>query len=354
MTAGLPAFLQGYQSKNLAATAMASIGSGAPSTLSIEGGRFTIIDSSGETEMVGAMDPKIGIYCDVVIVDLLERKSKIFYGLKYDPSNPAPPKCFSDNGIAPSISAGEPQAPTCASCPNNVIGSALGLNNKPVRACRDQIKAAVVLPQYPEETFLLKIPPNSFKHFRTLSQFFEKNQTPMETCVVRVYFEQGITGTLMFHALGYIQDEKLFHSIRGLLAAKATDTLVGRTDVPRTALLPGPSPQALAASAVPAQAPALAPPQAFVSGLPAAQPMQMAPTPQAAPQTAAEPPKRRRRSAAAEAPQSAPQQPQMAPFQQPQSAATTAGVSQFGMQPGAPPNQELLNTLNSIFPPQQS
>ena len=94
---GLPTFMQGYTSRNLASTALTSIGSGAPPTLSIEGGRFTIIDATGQNEIVGAMDPKIGLYVDLVIVDLLERKSKIYYGAKYDASNPTQPEYGSLN-----------------------------------------------------------------------------------------------------------------------------------------------------------------------------------------------------------------------------------------------------------------
>lgn len=347
---GLPTFMQGYTSRNLASTALTSIGSGAPPTLSIEGGRFTIIDATGQNEIVGAMDPKIGLYVDLVIVDLLERKSKIYYGAKYDASNPTPPQCWSDNGIAPSTQAGNPQAPTCASCPQNVIGSATGMKGQGVRACHDQIKAAIVLPQYPDEVFLLKIPPNSFKHFRVHSQWFEKNQTPMETVVTRVYFEQGVVGTLMFHALNYIQDETLFFNIRQMLEGKQTDSLVGRTDVPRqigyatTGQLQVTGP----AISPPTQViPPVAQPAGFVSGMAAPQPTQMAPAPAQAP---AEPARRRRRSSAEVGIPAAQAAPQQAPFQQAQPVPQPGNGAAFGMQAGVPPNADLVNTLNSIFP----
>lgn len=347
----LPAYLANYQSKNLAQTALVSIGSGAPPTLSIEGGRFTIVDASGQDEMVGAMDPKIGIYVDVVMIDMLERKSKMFFGAKYDPNNPSPPKCFSDNGIAPSIGAGEPQSATCASCPQNVIGSAMGLNNKPVRACRDQIKAAVVLPQYPKEVFLLKIPPNSFKHLRTLTQHLEKNGMPLEAVVTRVFFEQGITGTLMFHASQWV-DETLFRAVKALLDTKQTDALVGRTDVPRSAALAAPAATVPALPVLAMPQPVTAPAVTFVTGLPAPQPTQMAPAPQQqAPAPAAAPQTRRRRTAAAEQPQQPAQVPAMAPFQATQPAAPNGGAA-FGMAPGQAPDPALMSTLDQLFPKQ--
>jgi hypothetical protein len=207
--------------------------------------------------------------------------------------------------------------------------------------------------------FLLKIPPNSFKHFRTHSQWFEKNQTPMETVITRIYFEQGITGTLLFRSVSYIQDEALFRNIRAMLDGKTTDALVGRTDVPRQAALPAPQTPALAAPALqpPPNLQQATPqqPAPFASGLAAPQPTQMAPAPQQ-PVAPPEPPDRRRRRAAAAEPAQAQVQPPVAqpamqaPFQ-PVAAPGGSGAA-FGMQAAPAPNADLTATLDTLFPKQ--
>ena len=354
----LPAFLQGFQPPDLAQQALAVIGSGSPPLLSIEGGRFTLV-TGNDSEAIATFDPKIGVFADVVIIDFLERKSKIFYSHGYDPNNPAPPKCFSDNGIAPSTQAGQPQATTCASCPMNVIGSAVNHKGKPVRACRDYIKAAVVLPAYPDEVFLLRIPPNSFKHLSAYSDWCKKSRVPMQVVVTRLYFEQGVLGTIMFHGLSYVQEEATFRFIQKLLADKATDGLVGRNDVARDPAIPlpvhgqplGAPPAHLQGQAVPLAALPINTGMGSIGGTPqgfAPQPGPALPPPQQvqAPagqqivqQPAAEPPRRRRRTQAQIAADNA---AAAQPAQQPNG---------FGMASGQAPTSELDAQLDSIFGP---
>lgn len=371
----LPAFLQGFQPPDLAQQALATIGSGSPPLLSIEGGRFTLVTGTDE-EQIATFDPKIGVYVDVVVIDFLERKSKIYYGHGYDPASPQPPKCFSDNGLAPSTQAGEPQSTTCASCPNQVVGSAVNHKGKQVRACRDYIKAAVVLPAYPDEVFLLRIPPNSFKHLSAYSEWCRKSRVAMQVIVTRLYFEQGVLGTLMFHGLDYVRDEACFRYIQKLLADKATDSLVGRNDVARDPAVPiaragvqqlGAPPahvqqvqqpvQQVASAVQPQMQATVAGPGVQTQFVPVQQPQQFAPQPgpvlpppqqvqpsqQAAqPQPAQEPTRRRRRTQAQIAADNAAANGQ---------AGQPAPANTFGMAAGQAPTSELDAQLDSIFGP---
>lgn len=365
----LPAFMQNYQGRGLAQALHDTIGSGAPPTLSIEGGRFSLHDG-GEPEMVGAFDPKIGVYVDVVIIDHNPKKSKTYFGRdatgalkKFDPANPSPPVCFSDNGIGPSTQAGEPQALTCASCPQNVMGSAVSLKGKPAQACRDSIKMAVVLPQYPEEAWLLRVPPNSFKHLRALTDQCAKAKAELEQVVTRIYFEQGVQGTLMFAAMDFVRDEALFKSIAGMIAAKATDGILGRLDRPREglALPPVQAPVALPAP-LPANggfqpSPLPAPAAAFPSIDTAPTPIQTAaPAPTASPSDPPAAGKRRGRkpTAQAEAPLAAQSEAPVAPFRQAATQAPAAQMAapaavQFGMTAGVAPNPEITQALDNIL-----
>lgn len=360
----LPAFMQGYAGRNLAQTLRENIGSGSPPMLSIEGGQFTLHWPDGESLRAGAHDPKVGLYIDAIVIDANGKKSKTYFGRdangqlkKYDPANPSPPVCFSDNGIGPSTQAGEPQALTCASCPQNVMGSAVSLKGKPAQACRDSIKAAIVVPEYPDDVFLLRIPPNSFKHLRTLTDWCAKSKVNLEQVVTRIYFEQGVQGTLMFAAVNYVQDEAIFRKITQTLADKATDQLVGRTDHPREGLaLP------------PAQAPAALPPpsqpEAAFQPQPMAVPAAVAPFTPTVPPSAAtmapvpsvspsEPPKRRRRTAeqiaADKAAEAAPVPQNGAPVAPFRPAATDTPATQFGMTAGVAPDPALSQAIDSIF-----
>jgi len=184
----LPAYLQNLPSRNLAQAAIANVGAGNPPHLSIEGSRFTLVDVAGN------IIPIQTLHVDVVIVDVNGHISKIYYNpaTPYDPKNPSasPPLCFSDNGQAPSMNAGHPQAPTCASCPNNVWGSKISLMGSAVKACRDEQKIAVYVGAFNEQDkrwvpysdgiFLLRIPPGSFINWRAyMAKFAGAVSTPI-------------------------------------------------------------------------------------------------------------------------------------------------------------------------------
>ena len=108
MAQELPAFLQRLMPAGQAIGA-ASIGGitgfPQPPHISIRGNRFHLVDAQGQEETVR------DISLEVVIVDANPFISRIYFGQDYDPatSEAAPPKCFSDNGTAPSVQAMVPQ-----------------------------------------------------------------------------------------------------------------------------------------------------------------------------------------------------------------------------------------------------
>jgi hypothetical protein len=79
---------------------------------------------------------------DVVVVGALPKVSRVFYTGKYDPKAEAePPVCWSNLGDVPDPKAPEPQASSCAACPQNIKGS----GDNGTRACRYQRRLAVLL-----------------------------------------------------------------------------------------------------------------------------------------------------------------------------------------------------------------
>ncbi len=123
MTQQLPAYLQQYAVPDVAVTLSANLGSAMPPHVSIEDNRFTLIDASNNEIPVPTFDPTLGPYLDAAIIDTNEHLSRIYFSGVFDKkAEGVRPDCFSDNGVAPSISAGNPQAPTCAACPQAVWG----------------------------------------------------------------------------------------------------------------------------------------------------------------------------------------------------------------------------------------
>ena len=342
MTSNLPAYLQNLPSRNLAQTAVANVGAGNPPHLSIEGGRFTLIDA------IGGTIPIQTLYVDVVIVDINDHISKIYYDPSnaYDPKNPnpSPPLCFSDNGLAPSINAGHPQAATCASCGHNVWGSKISAMGSAVKACSDQQKIAVYAPDYSEGLFLMRIPPGSFINWRSYMAKFAGAGLDPDRVITRISFAE--TNTLGFQSPGYIT-EAMVPVLAKMIEAKAADSIIGRLDKPRTAALPAPETQRSPLPAPPA-APQGTPPALPQSPLPlATQPPPAIPTPfpggivapasPSNPPAQQQPPQRRRRRTQAEM-QAAQAQP-AAPLQQAPFRPDTAPQGQFGIvqNPPAPP-----------------
>ena len=373
----LPAYLTGKTNRGLAQSLMGNLGVGSPPFLSIMGNRLTLIDATGEEIAVPTYDPKIGPYLDVCIIDANEHTSKIYYDKPFDPgaNQYEPPACWSDNGVAPSRNAAKPQSPTCASCPQGAWGSKVSaVSGKGVKACADIQKVGFITAGY-EMPFLLRIPPNSRTNFRGYVNKFVGQPMDLEDVMTRITFEQGGIGTLKFEAVGWLDETTVLPLRNKLIAAKATDALVGRTDLPRQEALPAPLSQAEQPS-LPAQVQQPAPfvptntsPPTTAAPNAAFQPSQATPPSQTSAGPAVQgneqpAPQRRRRRTQAEMAQAQPQQaaqapaaqpaPQQAPFMPAATPVATQPAPQgngagFGMAAGAPANPELSKVLDGLF-----
>lgn len=365
----LPAFIANRPSRGLAARVSQNLGTSSPPYLSLMGNRFTLIDAAGNEQPIQTYegDPNkvmrgqaVGPYCDVTIIDVNDRVSRIFYDQPFDPNAQSyqPPACFSHNGTAPSRQATYPQSPTCAACPNAVWGSATSnVSGKGIPACA-QYQLISVLVAGHEMPFLLRIPPNSLKNYRAYAEQFRGQSFDMNHVVTRLSFISQ--GTLAFIPAAFV-DQATFDKGEKLLDAKATDSMIGRTDVPIQGALPAPVVQPAPQSAEapqPVVQPALqtgAMQQNGASPQPAGRGRgrrRAAETPaalQAAPAQAPFMPS----AALPPSPQPVPAQPAfvqtaaspVAPIQPPQ--------PQFGMSPGVPPNPEMSAMLDNLFGPPQ-
>lgn len=247
----LPAYLQQYQAPDIGAALSANLGSAMPPHVSIGGGRFTLIDAGNNEIPVPTFDPAIGVYLDACIVDVNEKMSRIYFAGSYDPNQEGTrPDCFSDNGVAPSISASAPQGPSCSPDPTaqNLMpdptgakgakgcfwatwGSKINNNGKGVPACSSKQKIALLIPGF-QTLFLLAVPPNSHGPLREYTEKCKGNGINMANLITRISFVPNVQGTLQFAPVTYI-DEPTAQLRQAAYTEKKTDALVGRNDVPR-------------------------------------------------------------------------------------------------------------------------
>ncbi len=350
----VPAYLQNTGLPDFTDRLGANLGTRAQPYLSIEGDRLTLVDATGDTRPVLTRDAKNDDpYIDCVIIDTGDHESKIYYGRAYDPKAEtfSPPACWSDNGIAPSMNCGEPQAISCMPDPTGqngckwaVWGSGRARQGSTVvpPACSKYQKLALLIPGE-DIQFLLRVPPNSLVELANYNGKFKGHNFSMPDVFTRVSLRDK---TLFFAGLGFI-DESTAKLRNQVLLAHKTDALVGRGDKPRQAALPAPDPtRTLAApiASLPASAPAeqldplFAPPAVAQTGT---QPLSAQSAPAA--QTTGTAPTRRRGRPPKDA--AAPQ----APAVQAGNGAAAQAPFPHGMAQAPEPNADLEASLKSVF-----
>jgi hypothetical protein len=382
----LPSYISG-QSKNVAQRARALVPTGSPPYMSIAGGHFTLVDAAGNTRQFQTL------YADVVIIDVNDHLSKIFFPDNYKQGDNTPPLCFSDNGVGPSRNATQPQSPTCGSCQWGDWGSKISQMGSRVKACADQQKVVLIVPGLPNQEFLLRIPPNSLKGWAGYLDTF-RHGYDVTDIVTRISFEEGVLGTLRFEPSpeAFFDNPKwqqcnLLQNREAAWHNPAVNQMIGRTDEAAQGLIGGPGFRG--GSAAPALPPAGSPPGVTVSpGALLSNPNQPAPmthapavqqppqfggqlqgTPQPAQTAPARRGRRGRQPAAQNGQQSAQGAPQ-APFPHgnqasfapavttapgaptsPAPAAAPANPAPFGMAQGQAPGSDIERMLNDTFGP---
>lgn len=221
----------------------ASTGTQRPPRVSIKDNRFALIDPSNARIDVGPV-------LQVIFVDRNEKTSKLFWGegKSYNPMELAPPVCWSDNGIAPSDMAQDPQSPTCVTCKWNAIGSAVGFKGGAIKACDDLKKAAVVVPGH-AGVYMFEIKKGSFKYWNNYTSWLRMQKLPdggqpdLSDVITEIKFVS--VGTMSFEAVGLVEDKPELvdqviavweHNKQGDL----TGMMVGRYDQPAQGVLPAP------------------------------------------------------------------------------------------------------------------
>lgn len=183
----VPAFAKKGELSALAKSLAGGAGGGGK-RVSIKGGVFRLMVDGKE---VAAIEER---YLDVVIVNAAPKIGRTFYMKAYDGDAPSAPDCWSADGEKPDASAANPQANSCAACPQNVKGSGQGES----RACRYSQRLAVVLANDVEGDVLqLQLPATSIfgkeegenRPLQAYARFLAAQGVSPETLVTRMKFD---------------------------------------------------------------------------------------------------------------------------------------------------------------------
>ena len=257
-----PAQLPAFAKKGAVSEIAKALAGGAGQTgkrISIKGGVFRLIVDGKE---VAAIEER---HMDVAIVNAAPKVSRTFYMGTYNEANPTPPTCYSKDGTVPDASVKNPQAKSCATCPQNVAGSGQGDS----RACRYSQRLAVVLANDMEgDVMQLSLAATSLfgkadgdnRPMQEYARWLTAQGVDPTMVVTRLKFDtKAPTPKLFFKAVRWLTDDEfalMQEKGQSPEALKAIDLTVAQTDgveapAPAAFVAPGQPPKA----AKPAPAP---------------------------------------------------------------------------------------------------
>jgi len=176
--------------------------------LSIRGGKWRL-KIGGEEEVIP------GQTLNVLFVGSRPCTSKSFYLGGYDPkAEQKGPDCSSTDGNYPDANIENPQAPNCQICENNAWGSRGGGSKG--KACSDYKQIVVTLADVaPETAFGLRIPPTSFKPFRSYIEKLKMAGAPANAAITKLTLGDEEYPTLSFDFAGLV-DRGTFDKLKAV------------------------------------------------------------------------------------------------------------------------------------------
>lgn len=156
-------------------------------------------------------------FINVIIINALPKVSRQFYASTYDPDAPPTlPDCWSNLGDVPDAKAANPQASSCATCPQNVEGSGTGGKG---RACRYNRRVALMLEgDMSGDVYQFNIPAKSLfgkgvgntHPFESYTKFLPANGESIDRIVTAISFDENETAdVLKFTPVRHLTDEEI-------------------------------------------------------------------------------------------------------------------------------------------------
>ena len=115
---GLPSYLKETQLDDTTKALMGGGGSSGMKRISIKGGVFRMIVDGKE---IAQNEDRA---MNIVVVAANSHVSRSYYADTYVEGQVLAPTCWSNDGVSPDTKVAEPQSGKCASCPQNIAGSA--------------------------------------------------------------------------------------------------------------------------------------------------------------------------------------------------------------------------------------
>lgn len=206
----LPAYLKTANRSAVNDDLTSHAGVGGFPVMSIKGKNFTIVRDGERTVLTKDVDgEKMAVpSIEVVLVKANKGTSKVFYMKGYQEGSEATkPDCFSNFGTHPDPSVAEPQAKSCAMCPNNQWGSKIGDNGGKGKACQDSVRMAIATADQINDPYLLRVPPASIKSLGEYGKMLAKRGVGYNMVVTRIGFDmESPTPKLTFKPTGLLSD----------------------------------------------------------------------------------------------------------------------------------------------------
>jgi hypothetical protein len=153
-------------------------------------------------------------FINVVIVRMAQNDSRTFYEGAYKEGESKPPLCWSSDNVRPDSGVTNPQAKTCADCPNNIKGSSASGEGK---ACRTSRKLAVVLENDLEgNIYQFNLPatsvygqgePNKWP-LKPYVQYLGNNGVPIGAAITEMKFDLNNKGRINFRPVKPLQEDE--------------------------------------------------------------------------------------------------------------------------------------------------
>lgn len=185
-------------------------GGGAGKRISIRGGVFRMIVDG--KEVAQNEDRSMNI----VIVAANPHVSRSFYAGDYEEGKNIAPDCWSNDGITPDTKVSEPQSDKCATCPQNIAGSA---KQGTGRACRYSQRLAVMLENdLMGDVYQLTLPAQSIfgnvengkMPLQAYAKFLGGHGLPITAVVTEMRFDtSSATPKLTFKAMRPLEADEL-------------------------------------------------------------------------------------------------------------------------------------------------
>jgi len=205
-------------------------------TLSIKGKVWTLVSNNEKKVLMKPDAPEEVLQFINLAVLRANTKARIYYTKGYveGDSEGARPTCQSNDGIAPSANAQEPQSKKCQVCPHAVWKKMIGNDGveREGTECAPVTRLAVADPDKLDQQILLRVPTASRKNFNEAVKAADTRGIDYNMLVMKVGFDPAAASPkLTFKPVGLLTDEA-YGKAKSLYENDLVKEIAGVVDAP--------------------------------------------------------------------------------------------------------------------------